>query len=112
MPPAIATIAQNSVVLNACFVSVVSRATKPGGAIPVRARGCLHSSHDEPSLDSQTETEPGAQRRAVALRGGLPALLDEHVLQPDAQRVQFLPESVNHNVGLIHFVACLLASRE
>jgi hypothetical protein len=48
----------------------------------------------------------------VALNRGLPALLDEHVLQPDAQRVQFLPEPVSHNVGLIEFVACLLAGRE
>jgi hypothetical protein len=48
----------------------------------------------------------------VALNHGLPALLDEHVLQPDAQRVQFLAEPVSHNVGLIEFVACLLAGRE
>jgi hypothetical protein len=60
----------------------------------------------------QTENEPGAQSRAAALSRGLPALLDEHVLQPDAERVQFLPEPVSHNVGLIEFVACLLAGRK
>jgi hypothetical protein len=48
----------------------------------------------------------------VALIRGLPALLDEHVLQPDAERVHFLSEPVSHNVGLIEFVACLLAGRE
>jgi hypothetical protein len=50
--------------------------------------------------------------RAAALSRGLPALLEEHVLQPDAQRVQFLPEPVSHNVGLIEFVACLLTGRK
>jgi hypothetical protein len=48
----------------------------------------------------------------VALKRGLPTLLDEHVLQPDAERVQFLPEPVSHNVGLIEFVARLLTGRK
>src|SRR5215211_5196105 len=38
MPPTIATIAQNSVVLNACFVSVVRRANTPTGV--AEARSC------------------------------------------------------------------------
>jgi hypothetical protein len=50
-----------------------------------------------------------ARRR---LSRGLPALPDEHVLQPDAQRVQFLPEPVGHNAGLIQFMACLLTGGE
>jgi len=51
----------------------------------------------------------GARRR---LSRGLPALPDEHVLQPDAQRVQFLSEPVGHNAGLIQFMACLLTGGE
>ena len=65
-----------------------------------------------PCVRVQTETEPGAQSAPWPLSLGLPALLDEHVLQPDAERVQVLPEPVSHNVGFIEFVACLLTGRK
>src|SRR5215217_2793617 len=58
MPPTIATIAQNSVVLNACFVSVVRRANIPTGA--AEARCCCAFAATAPP---QTETLRGPRVR-------------------------------------------------
>jgi hypothetical protein len=52
MPATIATIAQNSVVLNACFVSVVSRATTPRGAVLVRARADCTANEPLPRMET------------------------------------------------------------
>lgn len=61
---------------------------------------------------SSNGNRTGRSEARRGLRRGLLALLDEHVLQPDAERVQVLAEPVSHNVGLIEFVARLLAGRE
>jgi hypothetical protein len=66
----------------------------------------------QPMCASSDGNRTGRSETRRDLSRGLPALLDEHVLQPDAQRVQLLPEPVSQNVGLIEFVACLLTGRE
>jgi hypothetical protein len=44
-----------------------------------------------PMCARPNETDPGVRGAPWPLNRGLPALLDEHVLQPHAERVEFQP---------------------